>query len=175
MDLLEALQQRRSCRRFTSEPVPAETLRRLVREAGVWAPTGGNAQAWRFGLVTDANLLETLALVSPGLPPRPAAVVVICQDLAIARLRSRDFGGGEFALMDTAMAAQNIMLMAHALGLGTCAVASFHRGGVQTALGMPGALVPQLLVAVGFPAAASKAPARNTEVCWQDRYEGSHE
>ncbi len=172
MELLEAIKMRRSCRRFRREEVPAGILRRLVCEAAIWAPTGGNAQAWRFGLVTDPALLEAITLVSPGLPARARAVIVICQDLTIARQRSRNFGNEEYALMDTAMAAQNLMLMAHSLGFGTCAVASFHRGGIKAALELPETLVPQLLVAVGYPAAVSVAPARNTQVWWCDRYGG---
>jgi len=171
MELHDAIRDRRSCRKFRPEPVSAETLRSLVLEGGIWAPTGGNAQAWRFGLVTDPAVIEDIAMVSPGMPHNPPALVVICQDSAVARWKSRDFGNEEYAVMDTAMAAQNIMLLAHASGLGTCAVASFHRGGVTAALNLPEQIVPQLLIAIGRPERIPAAPARNTEVCWENRYE----
>lgn len=170
MELSTAIRGRRSCRSFTDQAVGAETLKGLVLDAGIWAPTGGNAQAWRFGLITDRRLLEDLSLVSPGMPRRPAAAIVVCQDLAIARLRSRDFGGGAYAVMDTAMAAENIMLAAYEIGLGTCAVAAFNRRGVQAALGLPDSIVPQLIIAVGIPAVQPKAPARNTDVYWEEHY-----
>ena len=81
MDLLKAIVERRSVRSFQADPVPEDRLRRLV-EAGIWAPSGGNAQTWCFIIVTDGASIRRLKMLSPGLLGNPPAVIVICQDIA---------------------------------------------------------------------------------------------
>ena len=53
MDVSEAIRTRRSVRRYSDAVVERQVLRKLV-EAGCWAPTAGNAQTWRFVVVTDS-------------------------------------------------------------------------------------------------------------------------
>jgi nitroreductase len=55
LDVCEAIQGRRSIRSFKSDPVPEDLIRKLILEAGIWAPTGGTAQTWRFVVVTDPS------------------------------------------------------------------------------------------------------------------------
>ncbi|MEE8564617.1 MAG: nitroreductase family protein, partial [Atribacterota bacterium] len=136
MDLLKAIMERRSVRSFQADHVPEDTLRRLV-EAGIWAPSGGNAQTWCFIIVTDGVSIRRLKMLSPGLLGNPPAVIVICQDIAEAERKGAKLGKEILSLMDSAMAAQNIMLAAYAEGLGTCIVRSFHPGGVQKLLRLP--------------------------------------
>lgn len=169
MDVWEAIRGRRSVRTYLEETVPRETLIRLVEEAAIWAPTGGNAQTWRFIIVDDPSLLNKVRMVSPGLSGKPAAVIILCQDMEKARQKSSDLGE-IMALLDTGMAAQNVMLAAHAIGLGTCPISSFHLRGVQAVLSLPEKIVPFLLIAVGVPGAIPKAPERKTDV-WRFNYE----
>ena len=151
MELWEAIRGRRSVRRFAERPVEAAALERLV-EAAAWAPSGGNAQTWRFVIVTDQAEVRRIKTVSPGLLGGPPALVAVCQDLAEARRRGGALGETLLAVADAAMAAQNLLLAAHAEGLGTCVVASFHRGGVARLLGLEPGVEPILLVSVGWPA-----------------------
>ena len=55
MDVMTAIKKRRSVRKFKDRPVDTATLRRIL-EAAVWAPSGGNAQTWRFVVITDAEI-----------------------------------------------------------------------------------------------------------------------
>jgi len=55
--LRELIMRRRSCRRYTEQPLPREELDRLIHEA-VWVPSGSNNQPWRFVVVTDRKLLR---------------------------------------------------------------------------------------------------------------------
>ena len=61
MNVYEALYTTRAMRRMTSDPVPADVIGRIL-DAGLRAPTGGNAQDWRFMTVTDRTKIEALAV-----------------------------------------------------------------------------------------------------------------
>jgi nitroreductase len=166
----EAIQGRRSIRSFKTDPVPEDLIRKLILEAGIWAPSGGNAQTWRFVAVTDSSLVHKIKMVAPGILGNPPAVIVICQDLKEAERKGSKQGLNVLTLMDTALAAQNIMLVAHEKGLGTCAIASFHVGAVHQILRLPPSIVPQLLVSLGYPHMKTEAPKRYTKVVWFNGY-----
>ncbi len=173
MEVLKAIQERRSIRAFGPDPVPEELLRKLV-EAGIWAPSGGNAQTWRFIVVTDPVGVRQVTMLSPGLSGDPPAIIAVCQDLAEAERKGSTQARDILTLMDSAMAAQNIMLAAHAEGLGTCAICSFHQAGIQKLLDLPPHIVPQILVSVGWPQHIPPPPRRNFAVVWFQEY-GEHE
>ncbi len=170
MDTWQAIQSRRSVRSFKAEPLSEDLLKKLVLDAAVWAPSGGNAQTWRFIIVNDPEIMNKIKMVSPGLLGNPPAVIAICQDLKEAKRKGNDLGEKMLTVMDTSMAAQNIMLAAHAEGLGTCAIASFHPAATQQILGLPEHITPQLLISIGVPRTNPVAPKRNTEVLWINEY-----
>jgi nitroreductase len=171
MDVWEAIKGRRSIRSFEDRPVEKDTLLKLV-EAGVWAPTGGNLQTWRFVIVTSKEMMRKVKMVSPGLLGDPPAVIAICQDLQEAQRRASKIGA-EIVTMDTAMCAQNIMLAAYELNLGTCPIASFHKKGVQQLLHLPEGIMPQLLVSVGYAKKFPQSPARKMEgIYFFEKYDG---
>jgi len=170
LDVWEAIQGRRSIRSFKSDPVSEDLIRRLILEAGIWAPTGGNAQTWRFVGVTDHDLIRKIRMVAPGILGNPPAVIVICQDLDEAERKGSRLARDVLSLMDTALAAQNILLTAYDQGLGTCLVASFHPGAVQKILHLPALIVPQLLISLGYPNIRTQAPKRNKKVVWFNGY-----
>ncbi len=172
MDLFEAIKGRRSIRRFEDRPVPREVLEQLI-EAGIWAPSGGNWQTWRFVVLTEKVMLKKIKMVSPGLLGDPPALIAICQDIKEAEKRGGRIAVETVSQMDTAMCAQNIMLAAYALDLGTCAIASFHKEAVHRLLHLPEQIVPQLLVSVGYPKGAPNPPRRKTEgICFFEGYHG---
>ena len=170
LDVWEAIQGRRSIRSFKSDPIPEDLIRKLILEAGFWAPTGGNAQTWRFVVVTDPSVIHKIKMVAPGILGNPPVVIVICQDLDEAERKGSKLGRNVLTLMDTALAAQNIMLAAHDQGLGTCVIASFHAGAVQQILHLPPPIVAQLLMSLGYPYVKTQAPKRNSKVVWFNEY-----
>ncbi len=169
MDLWEAITGRRSVRAFTDEPVERRTVERLI-EAAIWAPSGGNAQTWRFVVVTDPNRIRQIKMISPGLLGDPPALIVACQDMGEAARKGGRLGRDFLAVVDTGMAVQNLLLAAHAEGLGTCVVASFHRGAVKRLLHLPEEVEPLLLVSVGRPMEAPKPPERDKGVVFFEAY-----
>jgi nitroreductase len=170
LDVWEAIQGRRSIPSFKTDPVPEDLIRRLILEAGIWAPSGGNAQTWRFAVVTDPSLVHKIKMVARGILGNPPAVIVICQDLEEAERKGSKLARDVLSLIDTALAAQNIMLTAYDQGLGTCLVASFHTGAVQKILHLPAFIVPQLLMSLGYANIKTQAPKRNNKVVWFNGY-----
>ena len=142
-------------------------------DAARWAPSGGNAQTWRFIVVRDRARIRQLRVVSPGLPGPPPCVLVICQDMDEAADRGARLGIDRLVLFDAAMAAQNVLLAAHDIGLGGCVVASFHVKAVQELLRMPDRIEPVLLVAVGWPDERPEPPRRREKVVFFERFDDS--
>jgi len=162
VELWEAIQGRRSVRSFRPEAVRRDDLIRLV-EAAIWAPSGGNAQTWRFVIVTDPDQIGRLRTVSPGLLGDPPAVIAVCQDLEASRRLGSTLGETFLAIADAAMATQNLLLAAHGAGLGTCVIASFHRGAVGRILRLHNGVEAMLLVSVGRPASIPPPPERRRD------------
>lgn len=150
MELSDAIRQRRSIRRFSAQPVPEELLLELIL-AGARAPSASNLQAWQFFLLTDPELVRKVDLFSPGLSGKPPVIIAVCSDMSYAwehgSLNSEVYG----CIMDASMAAENIMLKAMELGLGTCAIKSFNAAAVGKLLNLPGHYRMELLISVGYP------------------------
>ena len=109
MDAIEALKTRRSIRAYTGEPVAREVLQDIV-DCGRLAATARNEQPWEFVVVTERRMLDRLgALASYGkfIPGAGACIVVLCKQ-------------GLWYLEDGSAATQNILVAAHAHGLGSC-------------------------------------------------------
>jgi len=77
--------------------------------------------------------------------------------------------------MDVAMAAQNMILAAYSLGIGSCPVASFNKAAVRELLEIPEHVEPVLIVSLGYPEEWPRPPARRSleEVVHYERYRGA--
>jgi len=154
----ELIVTRRSVRQYKEEKVEKEKIEALVN-AAIWAPTAGNLQLWHFVVVQDEEILKNIKLFSPGMPKTTHCIIAICVDLADAEAR-----GGAFirksAPVDIAFAAQNMLLKAHELGLGTCVVKSYNEKSVGQILKLPSEVVALMLVTVGYYENSPKVPVR---------------
>jgi nitroreductase len=81
----------------------------------------------------------------------PTALIVICTDKDKAALEGVRLAADMSTWVDVGAAAQNIMLTAHELGLGTCPTTSFSHSGVSQALNLPSHLEPEYIVQIGYP------------------------
>ncbi len=170
-----AIIRRRSIRAYKTESVPREMIMRIL-EAGQWAPTPSNVQSWRFIVVQANEQLEPLKTLSPGFPREAPAAIVICSDQGDVR----NFGEPSRSILaaeEAAMAAQNMLLLAYSLGLGSCTVASFSKGGIMALLELPDHIRPILLVALGFSAENPDPPQRKelSQITFWERYKGNNE
>lgn len=156
MDVLEAIKGRRSVRKYKYKEIDHDTIVKLL-EAAQWAPSGGNRQPWRFIIVTDRQKIKMLKMSSPGFYGDEAALVlVICLDKESILKYDYDVA------LDLGMAAQNIMLAAYALGLGSCAIASFISRAVNRLLNVHDTLEVKLLISIGYPVHTPKIPPRRS-------------
>ena len=154
---MEAIRTRRSIRKFEDRAVPRDLLERLLR-AAMAAPSAKDEQPWRFVVVTDGEALRKVAGFHPGAEAakQAAAGILVCHDPALELMEG-------YWVQDHAAATQNILLAAHALGLGACwvgghPIVAFEKG-FRELLGLPDSLVPVAFVALGYPAEA--LPARD--------------
>jgi len=162
MELLDAIKGRRSIRDFDPDgEVSPEIVDRLL-EAAVWAPSAGNVEPWRFIVVRDPSVRRALAAVAYGQSFVADAPVVIAVAIHTREAADsyRDRGRDLYAIQDTAAAIQNILLVAHALGFGTCWVGAFDERGAAEVLGLEKDLRPVALIPVGVPRERPPAPER---------------
>jgi nitroreductase len=71
-------------RRLKPDPVPPELIRKIL-EAGTAAPSGGNMQRWRFLVVTDPNVKQTVGTYISA----PGTRLFVMEDGAVSRDRHR--------------------------------------------------------------------------------------
>ncbi|MBI4277494.1 MAG: nitroreductase family protein [Armatimonadetes bacterium] len=171
--VLQNIRTRRVTRYYTDQPVPREHLM-AVLEAGRWAPSGGNRRLHRFIVVQDPVTIRLLNAVTPGMLGVPTALVVICIDWAkVAQIGCKPHHLGVY--IDVGTGAENMLLSAHALGLGAGPVTSFSKAGVSMILNLPEWLTPEMMVCLGYPAPhqpfGRTLPRRSTRlddlVCWE--------
>ncbi|MCS7313986.1 MAG: nitroreductase family protein [Bryobacterales bacterium] len=165
MDAIEALKTRRSVRDFRAGEVPASLLEELVDCARL-APSGRNEQPWEFVVVRDRQKLRELAALTDNgrfIADAAACIVVVCRP-------------AKYFLEDGSAATQNILLAAHAHGLGACWVAGDKKPyatSVLKAVGAPEGYHLVSLVPVGWAAAElpERAPKRSlAEVLHWERF-----
>ena len=133
MELKEAIYTRRGVREFTSQPVDLTTIRELI-EAAVWAPSAVNEQPWIFSVVRDRAILDYISDESKAYmlrhPPRgirPQDILELTNNPqfnifyhAPLLIVISSVTENQWMIENCSLAAENLMLLACAAGLGTC-------------------------------------------------------
>jgi len=160
---LDVIMSRTSIRSFTGDPVSKEQLETILK-AGMAAPTAMNGQPWRFVVVTDKDkIAEVFASGFRGeMFTKAGAVIVVCGQTTQMR---KPFGQPDapeeeqpnmFWYEDCSAAAENVLLAAHALGLGAVWTAGYPAeeriAPIAAALGIPENVKPLCIIPVGVPA-----------------------
>jgi len=187
MELTDAIYQRRAVRHYTPDPVPTTALELLLK-AALHAPSAVNQQPWAFGIVRGQDLLAEMS--------ERAKVYMLAHlphDLAMHHL-SDEFSRPGFNVFhhagtlvviyakpakfdpieDCCLAAQNLMLAAHGLGLGSCPIGFARRWldlpEIKNELGVPVRYAAVMPIVVGWPAGPTPpVPRREPEiVCWRE-------
>ncbi|MEY4773145.1 MAG: hypothetical protein RIT40_180 [Planctomycetota bacterium] len=186
MDALKAIYDRRAVREYTGVHPSRETIRELL-DAAVQAPSAMDLQPWEFVVVQNADLLKRISDRSKKLSlhhMKPGS------GLSLFRRELEDpktdiFHGagtaiiivakpGEWpAIEDCCLAAQNLMLAAHAMGLATCPIGfareALQEPALQQELGIPAQHMPAMAIAVGYAKLQPKGPPRRPPhvVAWR--------
>jgi nitroreductase len=150
MDLFDAINTRRSIRKFTKEPI-SEKLTELIIKAAMQAPSARNFQPWHFIVIDDRSLLKDIPKFHPYaamLETAPMAIAV-CGDFSLEK-------SIEYIALDCAAATQNMLLAAHGISLGAVWLGIYPREkrieGLKKLLSLPESIIPISLVALGHPA-----------------------
>jgi nitroreductase len=153
--------ERRSIRFWTDQEVPQWLLKKIM-EAGRWAPHACNVQSIRFLPITDNRGMEVFAKSETR---GGTAKLVACQDM-----RGYEFYSGPNEIpdynsyLDCGAAMQNMLLMAHALGLGAVWL-TFRPSEVQALrklYNLPSYIRLTTYMALGWPAETPIPPGRMT-------------
>jgi len=143
MDVLEAIQERRSIRDYEDKPVPRAKIENIL-EAGRLAPSAKNIEPWHFIAVTNKEKRKILSkgLYAKFLTQSPL-VIVACGDKKASP---------DWYAIDVALAVENMLLTAVSEGLSTCCIGSFNEQEIKSALKVPDNFEVLLLLAVGYSA-----------------------
>jgi len=141
-----------SVREFTGAPVSPTQIDTLLR-AAMSAPSALNRQPWAFIVVTDSVQLATLAEAFPysRCGNHPGCAIIPCGDLS----KTIEGEGCDFWIDDVSAATQNILLAAHAMGLGAVWTGLYPTQRylqAQQLLHLPEHIIPLCIVPIGVPA-----------------------
>lgn len=154
--MLESIMDRRSIRRYTSEPVTENEIRTLL-ECAMLAPSAKDGRPWSFIVIDDREILDKIAESQPFASSLRTAPVCIC-----VCGKEGDIPG--YYQQDCAAATMNILNSAKEIGLGTCWMGVAPRrermDAVRAILGIPEDVCPFSLIAVGHPDEQRPRPER---------------
>jgi nitroreductase len=150
MEAYEAITTRRSIRKYTNQQVPDELIDKILR-AGMLAPSAHDHRPWQFIVIDIKEKLLAIPRFHPYaemLKQAPLAIV-ICGDKKFEQSL-------DYILLDCSAATENMLVAAHALGLGAVWLAVYPRqeriSGITSLLQLPDSIVPVAMIALGYPA-----------------------
>jgi nitroreductase len=148
-DVLKAIKNRRTIRRFKPNPIDEEKIQ-MILEAGRWAPSFSNLQPWRFIVIKDQNLKNALdkaareSVLHLGINEAPI-IILVCVDRRIDPLHAIEAGSA---------ATQNMTLAAYSLGLGAGWIGIWGteaETSIQKILKLPETVRTVSLLPIGIP------------------------
>jgi len=147
MDIMDTIKNRRSVRKFTSEPVSDELIE-IILEAGRWAPSGLNNQPWRFAVIKDAGLMQAISELT-----HYSTIVLTAQVLIAVFLDTEKSYHREKDIQAIGACLQNMLLEAHCLGLGAVWLGEIIKSNeqIKVVLGLARELDLMAVVAMGHP------------------------
>jgi coenzyme F420-0:L-glutamate ligase/coenzyme F420-1:gamma-L-glutamate ligase len=198
-DLLEAIKERRSIRKYLPKTVPSELVEKVLGAAG-WAPSAHNSQPWRFIVLENALVKRDLAdamaeawaadLIRDGQTvdaimrkerverfANSPVLILACSTMDGLRKfpdKERQRCEKDLAIQSFGAAIQNLLLTAHAAGLGACwyCAPGFCKETVRKVLKIPDSIEPQAFVILGYPGETPMVPKKRSlaEYCFLDEF-----
>jgi len=149
MSLIDVILNRRSIRRYEKRDLSEEVLQQIL-EAGRQAPSAANRQPIRFVVVKDHDILKNLCdnLINRFVKYAPVAIVG-CADI-------KSLLTGKWAVVDTVIAMQNIVIAAWTYGIGSCWIGACNEEKIKKLLGIPDKWKFVALLTLGYPAEQPK-------------------
>lgn len=163
MDTIDAILTRSSVREYTEDPIPDDALETILK-AGTAGPSAVNARPWSFLVVRDREKLIQMADANgrSAEPLKKAALgILVCGDLERAFSRAPDYW-----IIDCTIAAQNMILAAHSLGIGSVWLGTWPQeekvAAQKVLFALPDRIVPHSLLAFGYSAETNDPMRRST-------------
>jgi len=159
--VIDAILKRRSIRKYSGKTVDKSGIHLLLK-AGMYAPSARNEQPWHFIVIDDRGLLKRIREVHPyaSMLSDAALAILVCGD------ENLELSKGYWPV-DCSAATQNILLAAHALGLGAVWLGVYPRQERQSAINkifeLPSHVQPFSLISIGHPAEEKAIPDRFKE------------
>ena len=148
---IENIMTRTSIRQYKDQPVEQEKIDILLK-AAMAAPSAVNLQPWHFIVITDK---QTIGLLSGQQPTNAPLLIALCGDTDKTTMPDGKMKLPDFWVEDVSAATENLLLAAHALGLGavwTGVYPAMERvAEVANVLNCPQNIVPVAVVRVGYP------------------------
>lgn len=158
MDVLDAIRTRRSIRQFLDKPVPQDLLQQVLSSA-MYAPSACNQQPWQFVVIDNRELLREIPQLNShaAMAAEAPVAILVCGDSSLETIPG-------YWVIDCSAAVQNLLLAAHALGLGAVWTGVYPQqkrvDGFRRLLGLPQNVTPHSLVPLGYPAEQPPQKAR---------------
>jgi nitroreductase len=168
MDVFQAIKNRYSCRSYKAEPVPEETLKKVL-EAARLAPSAHNTQEWKFIVVRNTQKRKEVAEAAGQSFIAEAPIIVAAVGLNPNDILS---SGIPDYIVNLAIAVDHMALQATEEGLGTCWIGAFSQEEVKKALEIPQKYKVAFLMLLGFPAEKGRPKTRRNleEIISYDKF-----
>lgn len=153
----QAILSRTSVRAYTEQAVEKAKVEKMLR-AAMAAPSAVNKQPWHFVVINNKNTLGQIARLTPntGMAAGAPLAIVVCGDMK----KALDGEGRDFWVQDVSAATENLLLEAHALGLGAVWTGVYpikdKVKAIRELLKLPETIVPLTTVVIGYPKEAPR-------------------
>ena len=188
MDIFEAINTRRSIRKYKSDPISEEDLQKTL-EAAHWAPSWANTQCWRFVVVRDPDIKSAVAHsltkvrlgddwldnAAVGAIVQAPVLIVICAEKGMSGFLSDGSPAtdkGDWLLFDVALSMENLTLAARGLGLGTVIIGNFDSQKVAEILEVPEGYCVVTMTPLGYPDQTGQVPPKKAlaDIIFHDKF-----
>ncbi|MBI1935331.1 nitroreductase family protein [Candidatus Woesearchaeota archaeon] len=150
-DLFDCIRTRRSVRKYKDKPIPWDNVVEVL-QAGKYAPFAGNVFNVKFLVIKDENRRKAIAEACAQqywVQDAPIQIVVVGEPEKAERYYGTR-GARVYTLQSAGAAIQNMLLTAHALGLGACWVGAFDEGEIINICNIPEHLNVQAVITLGY-------------------------
>lgn len=150
MNIEKLIEERFSCRSYKDKKISDKILNKIL-EAGIKAPNAGNLQVWRFVVVNKENIKEqiTKAALDQRWMMQAPVFVVVCSDLKkLQKYYPKKYH--LYAVQETSLAAENMILMAFSLKVKSCFISAFDENAVKRILRLPDDIEPYCIIILGY-------------------------
>jgi nitroreductase len=155
--VLDLITSRQSDRKYSNKPVEKEKLDRII-DAGRMAPSACNAQPWKFIIVTDTELLKSIAKAASAdligmntfVAQAPVQIIVVREKPNFTSKVGGTIKNKDYSLIDIGIASENICIQAEAEGIGSCMIGWFDEPLVRKILHIPRSKRVELIITLGY-------------------------